>query len=74
MTVRQIIRAWQWRRAVRQANELAKLTKKKYFVLSVKGKFRVVSKQDITEMVRKHQFGNGQKVADIEKKALYITL
>lgn len=71
--IKDIINAWRYKRAIRKAVKLQKLTGRKYFVLVVNGKLRVVAKQDIKIMVATRQFRKGVKVQDIEKRALFVT-
>ena len=71
--IKDIINAWRYKRAIRKAVKLQKLTGRKYFVLVVNGKLRVVAKQDIKMMVATRQFRKGVKVQDIEKRALFVT-
>lgn len=71
--IKDIIFAWRYKRAVRKANHLAATFGIKYFVIIMGGKFKVVPKQNIRNLVRAHRFRKGVKVSDIEKRALYIT-
>lgn len=71
--IKGIINAWRYKRAIRKAVKLQKLTGRKYFVLVVNGKLKVVAKQDIKMMVATRQFRKGVKVQDIEKRALFVT-
>lgn len=71
--IKDIINAWRYKRAIKQAVKLQKLTGRKQFVVVVNGKLRVVAKQDIKRMVATRQFKKGVKVQDIEKRALFIT-
>ena len=71
--IKDIINAWRYKRAIRKAVKLQKLTGRKYFVLVVNGKLKVVAKQDIKMMVATRQFRKGVKVQDIEKRALFVT-
>lgn len=71
--VKDIIFAWKYKRAVREAKKLSALFGMKYYVLSMGGRFKVVPKQNIRYLVRTHRFRKGVKIADIEKRALYVT-
>lgn len=71
--IKDIIFAWKYKRAVREANKLSALFGMKYYVLNMGGKLKVVPKQNISRLIRTHRFRKGVKVADIEKKALYVT-
>lgn len=71
--IKQLIFAYKYKRAVRQAQELSKLFGKKYYVIYLGGALKVVPKRTIRELVRARRFRKGVKVADIEKRALYVT-
>lgn len=71
--IKDIIFAWRYKRAVRKANKLAGTFGMKYLVISLNGGLKVVPKQTIRRLVRAHRFRKGVTVADIEKRALYIT-
>lgn len=72
--IQRIIFAWKYKRAVNKAKKLSALFGKKYYVLNMGGKLKVVPKQNIRHLVRTHRFRKEVKVADIEKRALYITV
>lgn len=71
--IKRLFFAWRYKHAVRKAVRLQKLTGRKHFVLIVGGKLSVVAKKDIKTMVATYNFKKGVKVADIEKRALFIT-
>ncbi len=71
--IRRYIFAWRYRRAVRQAKNLAGLFGMKYYVISLNGKLRVVPKQTIRELIRRKRFRKGVTLDDIEKSALFVT-
>lgn len=71
--IKQVIFARKYRRAVRQAKNLAELTGLRYWVISLNGELKVVPKKTIKELVRKRRFRKGVTVEEIEKRALYIT-
>lgn len=71
--IRQIVFAWKFKRAVKKADKLSRLFGMKYFVISLNGGLKVVPKQTVRELVRKRRFRKGVTVADIEKRALYVT-
>lgn len=71
--IKNIVFAWKFKRAVKKANMLSRLFGMKYMVISLNGELKVVPKQNIRELVRTHRFRKGVSVADIEKRALYIT-
>lgn len=72
-TIRQFLLNIKFKRAVKKANHYAQLTGMKFFVLMVNGKLRVVSKRTIRRLIHNRTFAKGVKMADIEKKALFIT-
>ena len=71
--IKDLYNAWRYKRAVKKAVELQKLTGRKYFVLVVNGKLKVVAKKDIRTIVATRQFKKGVEVEDIEKRALFVT-
>ena len=56
-----------------KANKLSKLLGMKYYVIYMNGSLKVVPKRTIRELVAKHRFRKGVKVADIERRAIYVT-
>lgn len=71
--IKDIVFAWKFKRAVKKADKLSRLFGMKYFVISLNGGLKVVPKQTVRELVRKRRFRKGVTVADIEKRALYVT-
>jgi len=71
--IRQWIFAWRYRKAVRKAVRLHESDGRKYFVILMGGKLRVVAKQTVSHLVRTRRFRKGVRTADIEKKALFVT-
>lgn len=55
------------------ANKLSKLLGMKYYVIYMNGSLKVVPKRTIRDLVAKHRFRKGVKVADIERRAIYVT-
>ena len=72
-TIKELIWGWRYRRAVRKADRLSKLFGMKYFVICMKGSLKVVPKQTVRKLVAEHRFRKGVRVADIERRALYVT-
>lgn len=68
-----IIWGWRCKRAVRKADKLSKLFGMKYLVVYMNGSLKVVPKRTIRELVAKHRFRKGVKMADIERRAIYAT-
>ncbi len=71
--IKDIIWGWRCKRAVRKADRLSKLFGMKYLVVYMNGSLKVVPKRTIRELVAKHRFRKGVKVADIERRAIYAT-
>nr|DAL70306.1 MAG TPA: Myocyte-specific enhancer factor [Caudoviricetes sp.] len=71
--IKDIIFAWKFKRAVKKANKLSRLFGMKYLVIFLNGRLKIVPKQTVRELVRTHRFRKGVTVADIEKRALYVT-
>jgi hypothetical protein len=71
--IKDFIWGWQVKRAIRKANKLAKLFGLKYLVIYMNGSLKVVPKKTIRELVAKRRFRKGVTVADIERRALYVT-
>lgn len=72
--IKRMIFAWRYRRAVKKANKLSRIFGMKYLVIMLDGKLKVVPKQTVKELVRKRRFRKGVTVADIEKRALFVTV
>lgn len=71
--IKRLIFAWKYKRAIKKADRLAKLTGLRYLVIYLNGGLKVVPKKAIKELVAKHRFRKGGTVADIERRALFIT-
>lgn len=71
--IKDFIWGWQVKRAIRKANKLAKLFGLKYLVIYMNGSLKVVPKKTIRQLVAKRRFRKGVTVADIERRALYVT-
>ncbi len=71
--IKDIIWGWRCKRAVRKADKLSKLFGMKYLVVYMNGSLKVVPKRTIRELMAKHRFRKGVKMADIERRAIYIT-
>lgn len=72
--IKDLIFAWRYRRAVRKAKKQSRLFGMKCFVILLNGRLKVVPKQTVKELVRTHRFRKGVTVADIEKRALFVTM
>lgn len=73
VTLKQLIWARRYRRAIKKADRLADAYKMKYFVILLGGKLKVVPKQNIKRLIREGRFKSGTKISDIESRALYVT-
>ena len=71
--IKRLIFAWKYKRAIKKADRLAKLTGLRYLVIYLNGGLKVVPKKAIKELVAKHRFRKRVTVADIERRALFIT-
>ena len=71
--IKRMIFAWRYKRAVARACKYAKLYGRKYYVLYMGGKLKVVPKRNICELIHRHRFRKGTTIRDIEKMALFIT-
>lgn len=71
--IKDFIWGWQVKRAIHKADKLAKLFGLKYIVIYLNGSLKVVPKRTIRELVAKHRFRKGVRVADIERCAIYVT-
>ena len=65
---------WKYRRAVKKAKNMSRIFGMKYFVILLNGRLKVVPKQAIKELVRTRRFRKGVTAADIEKRALFVTI
>lgn len=72
--IKQLIFAFQYRRAVRKADRLHSSTNRKYMVLAIGKRLRVLSKQEVRRYVAGGFFLRGVTARDIERRALYTTL
>ncbi|MBQ8455659.1 MAG: hypothetical protein IJ537_10050 [Bacteroidaceae bacterium] len=72
--IKDLIFGFRFKRAVKKADRFHHITHRKYMVLVINKKLEVLSKQEIKKFVANGIFRKGTTVADIEKKALYVTL
>lgn len=61
------------KKVITKAISIADKTGRKQLVIIFNSKPVVISKQDLTRMIRRGKFQKGVSVQDIEKKALFIT-
>ena len=72
--IKDIIFGFRFKRAVKKADRFHHITHRKYMVLVINRKLKVLSKKDIRQFVANGIFRKGMTVQDIERKALYVTL
>lgn len=72
--IKKIIFGFRFKRAVKKADHLRRITHRKYMVIVLNRRLEVVSKQDIKKFIRNGIFRRGTTIDDIERKALYVTL
>ena len=73
VTIKQLIWARKYKRAIKKADTLAAAYKMKYFVVLMGGKLKVVPKQNFERLIREGRMKRGVTISDIESRALYIT-
>nr|DAG10134.1 MAG TPA: hypothetical protein [Caudoviricetes sp.] len=71
--IKRMIFACRYKRAVARACKYARLYGRKYYVLYMGGKLKIVPKRNICELLHRHRFRKGTTIRDIEKMALFIT-
>jgi hypothetical protein len=71
--IKDIILNYRIRRAIKLAEELSKVSKRKYLVLQVAGVPKVYSKQELKKMIAGRKFRKGTTIQDLEKRAIVIT-
>lgn len=71
--IKDIILNYRIRRAIKLAEELSKVSKRKYLVLQVAGVPKVYSKQELKKMIVQRKFRKGTTIQDLEKRAIVIT-
>ena len=72
--IKDIIFGFRYKRAVKKADRFHHITHRKYMVLLINGKLEVLSKQELKKFIVGGVFRKGTTIADLEAKALYITL
>lgn len=71
--IKDLVFAWRYKRAVKEAVRNSELTGLRYYVISMNGALKVVPKKTIKELIHRRRFRKGVKVQDIEKRALFVT-
>lgn len=72
--IKDIIFGFRFKRAVKKADRFHHITHRKYMVLVINKRLEVLSKLEIKKFVANGIFRKGTTVADIERKALYVTI
>jgi len=67
------LKEYRLRKAIKQANQLNKLTKFKYFVINWRGVPTVVAKQQLKQLIKQKTFNKHITIEKLEKAALYTT-
>ena len=73
ISLKQILWARRYRRAIRKADRLAAAYNMKYYVVLLGGRLKVAPKQNFKALVNAGRFRKGTTIRDIEARALYIT-
>lgn len=71
--IKDLILSYRIKRAIRLAEELSRVSKRRYLVLMVAGIHKVYSKQELKKMITQRKFRKGTTIQDLEKKAILIT-
>lgn len=71
--IKDLILSYRIKRAIRLAEELSRVSKRRYLVLMVAGIPKVYSKQELKKMIAQRKFRKGTTIQDLEKKAILIT-
>lgn len=71
--IKDLILSYRIKRAIRLAEELSRVSKRRYLVLMVAGIPKVYSKQELKKMITQRKFRKGTTIQDLEKKAILIT-
>lgn len=61
------------RLATRKAVELNRIDGKRYLVINIQGRPRVIAQKDLRKLIRQHVFVKGTTIEDIRQRALFIT-
>lgn len=72
-TIRNLILHYRIKKAVRQANELHRLTGYRYLVILWKGSLKVIQRRQIKQWIKTRKLRKGITIRDVEKRAVYIT-
>lgn len=71
--IQRYIFAYRVRKTIKQANELRNMDGKRYMVLYIKGRPRVIAQANVKALIKRHVFPKGTSIDDIRRKALFIT-
>lgn len=71
--IRLYIFAWQTRRAIKKAIHYSQLDGRRYMVLNIQGRPRVIAQANVKALIKRHTFRKGMTIDDIRRRALFIT-
>lgn len=71
--IRDLIFSYKFKKAKKKAIRLQQENRRKYLVIRLNKKLKVVTKQNLKVLIDRRRFKKGVKIQDIEKKALFIT-
>ena len=72
--IKDLIFGFRFKRAVKKADYFHHIPHRKYMVLVINKRLEVLSKQELKKFIAGGVFRKGTTIADLEAKALYITL
>lgn len=72
-TIKNLIFHHRMKKAIREANELHRLTGYRYLVIMWKGNLKIIQKREIKQWIAARKLKKGITIRDVEKKAIYIT-
>ena len=72
--IKDIIFAFRFTRAANKADRFHHITHLKYMVLVINKRLEVLSKKELKKFIAGGVFRKGTTIAELEAKALYITL
>lgn len=72
--IKDIIFAFRFKRAAKKADRFHHITHRKYMVFVINKRLEVLSKKELKKFIAGGVFRKGTTIAELEAKALYITL
>ena len=73
MTLKKLLFAFLFKRAVKKAVKMQNQTGFKYMVININGKVRAASRSRLKDLIKEGRFKKGVTIEDIEKCALFKT-